>query len=138
MFQIIRNYKKKGSFKISNNFACLPLPDVIGSVEEADYALGDLKLNGIGLLSNVNGNYPGRFKAFAAVPFPYIDESVSEIKYALDTLKLGGVSFSPITKEVQLDNESGLPVLAELNKRRTAVFLHPINSEGIPVSLRKH
>jgi predicted TIM-barrel fold metal-dependent hydrolase len=82
--------------------------------------------------------YPGRFKAFSAVPFPYIDESVSEIKYALDTLKLDGVSFSPITEEVQLDNEICLPVLRELNKRRAAVFLHPANSEGIPVENERY
>ncbi len=39
---------------------------------------------------------------------------------------------------MQLDNESSLPVLAELNKRRTAVFLHPVNSEGIPVENERY
>lgn len=53
-------------------------------------------------------------------------------------MKLDGVSFFPITEEVQLDNESSLPVLAELNKRRTAVFLHPVNSEGIPVENERY
>jgi predicted TIM-barrel fold metal-dependent hydrolase len=39
-------------------FACLPLPDAEGALVEAVYALDELKLDGIGLLSNVNGTYP--------------------------------------------------------------------------------
>lgn len=39
-------------------FACLPLPDAEGARIEAEYALDELKLDGICLLSNVNGIYP--------------------------------------------------------------------------------
>jgi len=40
-------------------FACLPLPDVEGSLAELSYALGTLKLDGIVLFSNARGVYLG-------------------------------------------------------------------------------
>ena len=40
-------------------FACLPLPDVDGALAEIDYGLGPLGLDGVVLLTNANGIYPG-------------------------------------------------------------------------------
>lgn len=40
-------------------FAVLPLPDVKAAVNELEYALDVLKLDGVALLSNVDGHYPG-------------------------------------------------------------------------------
>jgi predicted TIM-barrel fold metal-dependent hydrolase len=40
-------------------FAVLPLPDVPRSIAEADYALDELGLDGIGMFTHVDGIYPG-------------------------------------------------------------------------------
>ncbi len=85
------------------------------------------------LASAVKKEHSGKFRVFAAVPFPYIDESISEIRHALDELKLDGVCIFPHAGEKQLDNEDCLPILKELDSRGTVLFLHPINTEGIPV-----
>lgn len=51
---IYRNPEKFGGF------AAVPLPDVEGAITELKYSLDELKLDGVGLLSNVNGNYLGK------------------------------------------------------------------------------
>lgn len=77
--------------------------------------------------------FPARFRAFAALPFPSMDASVSELRYALDTLQLDGVCIFPIAGEQQLDSDTYLPLLQELDRRQALVLLHPINAEGMPV-----
>jgi len=43
-------------------FAALPLPDVDGALKELEYAMDTLNLDGVGLLSNVDGVYPAAEK----------------------------------------------------------------------------
>lgn len=40
-------------------YAALPLPDVEGALKELEYSLDKLKLDGVGLLTNVQGHYLG-------------------------------------------------------------------------------
>lgn len=51
---LIRKYSKR-----FGGFATLPLPDYEKSIEELEYALDTLKLDGVGMLTNINGKYIG-------------------------------------------------------------------------------
>ncbi|SRR5579883_541774 len=51
-------------------FAILPLPDMEAALDEVQYALDTLHLDGVSLLSNYNGRYPGD---------PFFDELFTEL-----------------------------------------------------------
>jgi predicted TIM-barrel fold metal-dependent hydrolase len=69
---------------------------------------------------------PSRFGAFAVLPLPDVNGSLKEAEYALDTLKLDGVVMlaSHIDGTFLGDNKYD-DLLAELDKRKTVVFIHP-------------
>ncbi|WP_457833211.1 amidohydrolase family protein, partial [Staphylococcus aureus] len=52
--QIIKEYPNR-----FGAFATLPLPDVDSAIEEVKYALDNLQLDGVGLLSNYNEVFLG-------------------------------------------------------------------------------
>lgn len=75
-------------------FAALPLPDVPGALDEIDYALDSLGLDGIGLFSSYDGRYLGdplfdpileRLDARAAVAFvhPVLNPLLRELRIDL-------------------------------------------------------
>jgi predicted TIM-barrel fold metal-dependent hydrolase len=68
---------------------------------------------------------PDRFGAFAAVALPDVDGAVEEIVRALDVLKLDGVGLLTSYGRDHLGHPRFDPILAALNERDAAVFIHP-------------
>jgi predicted TIM-barrel fold metal-dependent hydrolase len=72
--------------------------------------------------------YPGRFKALAHLPFNDTQAMMSEMAWALDQLGCVGVLITSNIAGRYPDEPIFLPFWDEVNRRGTAVFMHPAGS----------
>jgi predicted TIM-barrel fold metal-dependent hydrolase len=86
----------------------------------------------------ISGN-PSRFGAFAVLPLPDVNGSLKEAEYALDTLKLDGVVMLASQSDgTFLGDRKYDDLLAELDKRKSVVFIHPTvhpTSKNLPLNI---
>ena len=69
---------------------------------------------------------PGRYALFAPLSMLDIDATLKEIEYALDTLKADGINLQTNYGDKWLGDPLYQPVLAELNRRKATIFVHPL------------
>jgi 6-methylsalicylate decarboxylase len=69
--------------------------------------------------------HPDRFGQFASLPLPDVDGALLELAYALDELGAEGVTVETNAGGVYLGDTRHAPLWAEIDRRRTPVFMHP-------------
>lgn len=77
-------------------------------------------------MASIIAAHPARFGAFAVLPLDDLDASVEEAIYAIDALGLEGVCLPTNQEGVYFDNEGFAPLFAELDRRRSTAFVHPV------------
>lgn len=75
-------------------------------------------------------DHPSRFGQFASLPLPHVEGSLAELAYALDELGSDGVALESNAEGTYLGNERYEPLWAELDRRRSVVFVHPTSPPG--------
>jgi aminocarboxymuconate-semialdehyde decarboxylase len=76
--------------------------------------------------ASIAREHSGRLGAFGSVPLPHVDAAIAEAARCLDELHMFGIALGCSIGERTLDDPAFEPFWAELNRRKTVVFLHPI------------
>lgn len=76
-------------------------------------------------LAKFAGTAPTQLGFFAPLPYPDVDGALRHMEYALDTLKADGLILLSSQNGVYVGDKRMEPLLAEMNRRKAIVFVHP-------------
>lgn len=82
--------------------------------------------------------HPARFRAFAALPMPHVDASIAEMGRALEELGMVGVALNTTVLDRALVEPAFEPIFAELDRRASALFLHPAGNNACSPLIGNH
>ncbi|WP_433297097.1 amidohydrolase family protein [Pseudonocardia sp. CA-142604] len=80
------------------------------------------------LYAEVTTQWSGRLAAFGAIPLPHVDEAMAEAVRCLDVLGFAGIGIGTTALGRPLSDPAFEPLWAELDRRHTAVFVHPVGT----------
>lgn len=83
-------------------------------------------------------DHPDRLKAFASIPMDHPDAALDELHRALDELRLNGVILLSNIGGRPLTDPTYRPFLAEADRLRLCVLLHPMIPASGQETLREH
>lgn len=86
------------------------------------------------LYVDLHTRYPRRFAAFTGLPLPHVDAALAELDRTAHMPGVVGVGLGCSVLSKPLDDPGFDPLLAELNRRKTVVFVHPVGAGGGPNS----
>lgn len=86
-----------------------------------------------GFAAQVAAAHPRRFGFFATLALPDVEGSIAEAAHAFDTLGADGVVLLTNVRGTYLGDASIEPLMAELDRRRAVVFVHPSELPAPPV-----
>lgn len=78
--------------------------------------------------TEITRDHPGRFGTFASLPMLDPDACLAEIAYAADVLGADGFGISTCYGSLWLGDPVFRPIFEELNRRKSIVFVHPVDS----------
>ncbi len=88
--------------------------------------------------ANLCSKYPSRFKAFANVPLSNPSNAIKELHRAINDLGFIGIATGTFISRIPLTSPEYLPFLAEANRMKLPIHLHPSLPAGIEVMRQYH
>jgi aminocarboxymuconate-semialdehyde decarboxylase len=88
--------------------------------------------------ANLCNKYPSRFKAFANVPLSNPSNAIKELHRAINDLGFIGIATGTFISRIPLTSPEYLPFLAEVNRMKLPIHLHPSLPAGIEVMRQYH